>query len=331
MKDPIRVRNNLLKNRVVIKLKYLNVGAMYNIKKFLLFLLFILISPMLAFSSDLLTIFKKLPHSEFGVKANNETIDNLAKIVTDPKLSATGKSYLTVNRMGFDVLNTAESINSWVVTEFLEFIKGTKKPVLDIGAGYGHISLTALAQGNKVVANDIALEHLLNIRKFALNKHLSVGQLYLNINSFPSEMNFPNNSFDAIMLHRVIHFMSPQQIIEGFAKISKWLAPGGKVFIVVMSPQHKQFADWFLPIYEQKWQQGDKWPGVNLPVKKALPDQVYNLPKVLHVMDDRPLRLAFEKLGFDIEKSEFISMRHFATKPNERDGKEAMGIVAIKK
>lgn len=304
---------------------------MHNIRKFLLFLLFISINPTLAVSSDLLTIFKKLPHSEFGVKASNEAIENLAKIVINPKLSSSGKSYLTVNRMGFDVLNTSESINSWVVTEFLEFIKGTKKPILDIGAGYGNISLAALADGTKVVANDIAPEHLLNIRKFAQNRHLPIEQLYLNINSFPTEMNFSDNSFDAIMLHRVIHFMSPKQIIDGFTKINNWLAPGGKVFIVVMSPQHKQFANWFLPIYEKKWQQGDEWPGVNLLVKKALPEQLYNLPEVLHVMDDRPLRLALGKLGFDIEKSDFISMKHFATKLDERDGKEAMGIIAIKK
>jgi len=290
-----------------------------------------LINPMLAVSSDLLTIFKDLPYSEFGVKANNKVIEKLTKTISGPALSSSGKSYLTVNHMGFDVLNTRESINSWIINEFLEFTKFTKKPILDIGAGYGNISLTALAQGNEVVANDIAGEHLLNIRKFAFNKGLPLDKLYLNVYSFPNDMDFPNNSFDAVMLHRVIHFMTPQQIIEGFAKINKWLTPGGKVFIVVMSPQHKQFASWFLPIYEQKWQQGEEWPGVNLSVKEALPDQAYNLPEVLHVMDDRPLRLALEKLGFYIEKSDFISMQHFANKSGERDGKEAVGIIAVKK
>ena len=304
---------------------------MRSIYKYLLFVLLLSINPTLGFCGDLLIKFKELPKSEFGIKANDADVMSLSKDISEPKLSHTGKSYTTVNHMGFDVLNTSESINSWLVIDFLEFIKDAKKPVLDVGAGYGSISLLALAQGNTVVANDIAPEHLLSISKFALGRHLPLEKLYFNPNSFPGEMNFPANSLGAVMLHRVIHFMTPEQITTGLAKISRWLTPGGKVFIVVMSPQHKQFAGWFLPIYEQKWQEGDEWPGVNLPIQKALPDQAYNLPEVMHVMDDRPLRLALEKLGFIVEKSDFISMKHFATKPGERDGKEAVGIIAVKK
>jgi SAM-dependent methyltransferase len=306
-------------------------NIIYNINKLLPLMLITFVSTAFASNDNLIDLFRKLPQSEWGVNSTIAAIDSLDELTTEPVLSSSGKSYLTVNKMGFDVLHTEQSRNSWLITEFLKFSKVAKNPVLDIGAGYGNISLMLLAQGNKVIANDLAIEHLLTIHKSAKISKLAQGNLYLNYAKFPGEMNFPDNSIDAVMLHRVIHFMSPAEIELGLSKIAKWLRPGGKIFIVVMAPQHKQFADWFLPIYNDKWQQGDKWPGVNLPVKKALPDQAYNLPEFLHVMDDRPLTLALENSGFKIEKKDFISMTHFAKKPNERDGKEAMGIIAVKK
>ena len=116
---------------------------------------------------------------------------------------------------------------------------------------------------------------------------------------------------------------------EALAKIGNWLIPGGQVFIVVMAPQHKEFSNWFLPIYEQRWQDGNNWPGM-LKVRKALPEQAYNLPEYLHVMDERPLRKALENLNFTIVNSGFISLKSFASKADDRDGKEAFGIIAAK-
>jgi len=274
--------------------------------------------------------FQRLPKSQWGVQANIAAIEPIAKLIKEPVLSATGKSFLTANKMDFDVLHTKQSLNSWVVEAFLTFSQHTKSPILDIGAGYGGITLMALKQGNKVIANDIALDHLLHIQKSAKANTLNLANLYLHLGQFPQGTSFPPGSLHAVMLHRVVHFMSPEDIEAGLDKIARWLKPGGKVFIVVMAPQHPQLADRFLPIYNARWQQGDKWPGTHLPVKQAFPDQSYHLPEFLHVMDERPLTLALKKAGFIIEKAAFVSMAHFRKKDTQSEGREALGIIAIK-
>ena len=278
------------------------------------------------------TKFDQLTSSNFGVNASLADLDSIMNLVTEPQKSLTGKSFLTVNKMGFDVFGNKQSQDSWIILDILEFTKNVQRPVLDIGCGYGYISLQILSNDAiKVIANDIALEHLLNVRKIALKQGLPLKNLYLNNKKFPKNLSFDENSLSTVILHRVLHFLSPNEIEVGLSKIQKWLQPGGKVFIVVMTPQHKEFSDWFLPIYEQEWKKGNKWPGTGLKVERALPDQAYNLPEFLHVMDERPLRYALERSGFSIEKVHFLSMKHFGKTPETRDGQEAIGIVAIKK
>jgi len=270
-----------------------------------------------------------LPITPLGIHATAVGLDNLTPLLADPPKSDTGKSLLTVNKMGFDVLNNTKTQQSWIILDILDFLKTAKSPVLDVGCGYGQITLIALAAGNTVIANDLATEHLLHLRKSALEAKLPIDSLYLSKVAFP-DLAIPDNTLSAVVLHRILHFLPPAQVELGLANVKKWLAPGGKVFIVVMAPQHKEFSSWFLPLYDQKWANGDKWPGAGLPVAKALPDQAYNLPSSLHVMDERPLRYALEKQGFVIEKIAYVDMKQFGKDSTTRDGHEAIGVIAVK-
>lgn len=283
-------------------------------------------------ANDLNTKFNSIERSSFGIKATHDELDDLEKFLPEIPLSKTGKSFLTVNKTGFDVLNS-ESQQNWVLNEYCNFLKAnTPQRILDIGAGYGRISHIGLKHDKILIANDIAIEHLMHTRKKAKLNGLNIENLYLNNSYFPNDIAIENETLDAVVLYRVIHFLSPDEIELGLAKIYKGLKKGGKVFIVVLSPQHKEYSDWFLPIYNAKWNAGDKWPGVNLDVSKALPKQEYNLPKHLHVMDERPLAYALEKQGFLIAKYGFVDMRRFNSSKgkHKRDGRGSFGIIAVK-
>ncbi|HSW71441.1 MAG TPA: class I SAM-dependent methyltransferase [Gammaproteobacteria bacterium] len=206
----------------------------------------------LATTTSLDTQFSQLPITPLGIQATAAGLDNLTALLAGPPKSDTGKSLLTVNKMGFDVLNNTKTQQSWIILDILDFLKTTKSPILDVGCGYGQITLKALATGNTVIANDVATEHLLQVRKSALEAQLPIDSLYLSKAAFP-DLPIPDNALDAVVLHRILHFLPPAQVELGFANVKKWLAPGGKVFIVVMAPQHKEFSSWFLPLYEQKW------------------------------------------------------------------------------
>ncbi|MBT6207539.1 MAG: class I SAM-dependent methyltransferase [Francisellaceae bacterium] len=271
--------------------------------------------------------FKKLETHDYGVPALDPKLFDMSEEYTvTPVVSNTGKSYLTFNKMGTDTLTSKAMKKSWIINNFLSNCKEFEKPVLDIGAGYGAISLEALNLGVEVIYNDIDVRHLLaGYRKIKENDLL--GKLYLNTDVFPQDMKFEKQSLSAVVLHRVIHFLSPNEVEAGLDNIRMWLEPGGKVYIVAMAPQHIAFRDWFLPIYEKRWEDGIVWPGYDLDVAKALPNQALNLPPYLHVMDSRPLTTALQRKGFIIEKADFVSMKKFGSE-SDRDGLEAFGVVA---
>lgn len=259
-----------------------------------------------------------------GLRADSPLFDELP--VYSPILSKNKTSLLTFNKMGFDVLFNH---TTWVTEGFINFCQQHPgEYVLDVGTGYGFLSHRALSKKVKVISNDIDLKHLLYIRKEVKN-HENMSRLFLNINPFP-HLEIPNDFLSAVLLHRVLHFMSGEEIDLGLENVRRWLKVGGKVYIVVMSSDHIAFRDQVLPEFEERKKNGDPWPGMYLDVNKYLPDQAYGLPEKLHIMDQEILRKALERHGFEVEEIGYISMKNFGAE-KKRDGKEAVGVIAVKK
>lgn len=249
--------------------------------------------------------------------------------VPEIKYSKTGKSFLTYNNMGFD---TTSEENNWLENAFFEFAglhDHGKAQFLEVGCGYGNIvkKFYQHTKNARLIANDLSEEHLLISRSKLAKEELS--KLTLNLASFP-EQSFDNDKkFTGIMLHRVLHLLSGDEIARSLQLAYDMLTHGGKVFIAINTPLNKDYSSWFLPEYDKNIEAGTRWPGEYLPVKKALPAQTYALPEYLHVMDSRVLHPELEKLGFKIEKSDFIGMQKFQTK-TKRDGREVIAVVAVK-
>ncbi|MBI2791550.1 MAG: class I SAM-dependent methyltransferase [Gammaproteobacteria bacterium] len=264
----------------------------------------------------------------YGVIANAAILDEFDKTLDKtPPLSKTGKSLVTYNRFGFDVIDANTIKGSWLIENLAHFSKEATHPILDIGGGYGRLSKVMTERGATVIYNDLDERHVLLGRQLFSEEERA--HLYLNTFKFPRGMIIPPNSLSGVVLHRVVHFMKPDEVEEGIAKIKRWLVPGGKVYIAVLSPHHGEYRDKVLTAYEKRWQQGEAWPGYGFKSKKLLPDQSYALPKVLHLMDKRPLEKALLKYGFVIEKADYIDMKQFGNK-EKRDGHELFGIIAVK-
>lgn len=192
-------------------------------------------------------------------------------------------SAATMNTTG-----TMLCVTDFVVDAFIEFAQYCTLPLLDVGAGYGVATISALAKGATVIANDIDARHLLVLRHNTPDDHRS--RLYLKQGS-AQELDFPKDSFDAIIFRRVIHFLLGDEIEAIIAKSARWIKSGGYLFIVTMAPYH-QYIPGFIETYEQRWQAGIQWPGVITNLRDYTPNLAPEIPDFIHVMDERPLARA---------------------------------------
>jgi len=267
---------------------------------------------------------------DFGFRGRHEASGPLGVPATNAELqtqscgprrrSRTGKTWVTSNRMGFD---TQSYLGNWVLDGVLETM-GPSKRLLDIGCGFGGTVVRALGTGAEVVANDTSEDHLLWCRREAPGS--ARDRLYLMGGRFP-EIDFPADSFDAVLAHRVLHFLDGESIASGLLAIRRWLKPGGLVGVVMMAAAHGQFRDDFLPEYEEARRAGARWPGQWLDVAKALPDQAYALPERLHVMEPVELGRLMEEAGFRVVRCDYVAMPGLGH-AERRDGREHAGAIA---
>ncbi len=226
----------------------------------------------------------------------------------------------TMNNMGFmtptlDVFSQA----------FVEFSLQAPGEVVDIGAAYGVATLAALERGATVIANDVDSRHLEILAERA-GPHED--RLTVISGAFPNELDFMPGSVGAILICRVLHFFDGATIEQSIQKLSRWLAPGGKVFIVAETPFLKNFKT-FIPVYESRIQSGATWPGFVEDVMAIDPVRGVALPKQMHLLDPTVLSQVLTKNGFVIEKAETFARPEFPL-DLQLDGRESVGVIARK-
>ena len=225
----------------------------------------------------------------------------------------------TLNRFGW-MATELDSISN----EFLSFSKTQTLPVLDIGTAYGHATLLALKGGAKVIANDIDDRHL-SILLESVPPELR-GNLTLDNNRFPNQMNFPPQSLSAVLACRLLHFLTGEELELGVRKIYDWLAPGGKVFVFANAPFRKNLS-LFLSQYDQR-KLKVRYPGIIQDLKTVNAEQADQLPTFFHYLDTDILGRVFTEAGFKVEKVEYIKID--LPEDIKLDGRENVGLIAVK-
>lgn len=230
--------------------------------------------------------------------------------------------YATLNGMGFsyqDITIIGEA--------FVEWAGAQEKPVLDIGAAYGFAALKALQRGACVIANDLSPQHL-EILTQRVTSDLAPG-LTLKVGRFPEQLDFPEASLSGIFASNVLHFLRPRQLKEALQKIHSWLLPGGKIFVVVMSP-YIECLKQVIPEFEAQKSGGAKWPGVMPSSRfKASGEIPVSLPEKIHVFDKITLERVFKEHDFIIDHVEYISRPNWPVEW-QYDGRESVGLIASK-
>lgn len=209
----------------------------------------------------------------------------------------------------------------------IEFSRGKKLPVLDMGCGYGSVSRALLRQGNSVIANDLDQRHLIELK--ASLPSAEQKSLTLLCGKFPTEVNLPPATVSAVISSWMIHFLSGPELKYLSDKLFSALVVGGKVFLSASSP-YLRFLSEFIPVYEKQKLYGAEFPGWLADVSQYLqPHQIENLPPSMHFLDPALLKRIFTQAGFEVEYAEFFR-RDDVTEGMALDGRENVGIIARK-
>ncbi|MDF1677386.1 MAG: class I SAM-dependent methyltransferase [Legionellaceae bacterium] len=205
----------------------------------------------------------------------------------------------TMNNQGFMVTEALDVFsNDFIEAATHAALIGGQ--VLEIGAAYGVVSLEALKQGATVFCNDLDVRHLAVVAK--AHAALQTGQLVTIPGAFPDEFDFEAASFDAILISRVLHFFSGNEVVRALKRARAWLKPGGCLFVVNETPF---LGNWrpFLAEYEARKCRGDKWPGMIDDLKRYEKGTSFasSLPQLLHFFDQETLTQALLEAGFKSE------------------------------
>src|SRR5690606_25042072 len=140
--------------------------------------------------------------------------------------------------------------------DFIRVAGESKRPVLEIGCAYGVSTLPALEAGGIVTACDMEPQHL-QVLKSKVRPEL-LPHLELVTGKLP-EVDFAEGRYAAILCSRVLHFLTGEDISASVAKMARWLAPGGRLYLIADTP----YGIWrkLIPQFEGGKATGVRWPG----------------------------------------------------------------------
>ena len=210
----------------------------------------------------------------------------------------------------------------------LKFTEYAEGQFLEIGAAFGYATMQALANGAKVIANDMDIRHLEHLEAAA--SKLGYTRVETLAAEFPNEMNFPSKSFRKILISRVLHFFSGEKIKAALKQVHEWLEPNGELYVVC---ETTFLTDWlsFIPEYEKRKAEGQTFPGEIYDPKSWEQNWTDHLPDFMHFLDEDVLATLFEEAGFDVVEVGYINRKGQFPDSLLLDGRESVGIIGRRK
>jgi SAM-dependent methyltransferase len=226
---------------------------------------------------------------------------------------------------------------------FLEFSAG--KVALEVGGAFGKVMLAALKRSKttQYTLSDLEARHLyiaakilqgkINENKLPPNSVDRVKFVQADITNAQSLKNF--GTYEAILVGRVLNYLSPNQLEITVKHLFLLLKPGGRIFIVAGTPYVNRYKK-FIPEYEQRIKDKKENPGfvnslleyVNTEV--TTPDQIKNISKdPFFFLDDKVLREVFERNGFKVIECKMMPLC-YKSKSWGLDGRENVILIAEK-
>ena len=245
--------------------------------------------------------------NEFGIHAVEVNIDDIKNVKAPEQLR---DEIPTMNRCGYMKKDLGV-----ICKEFIKFSLETKELVLELGCAYGFVVQHILAGNGKIVASDLDENHLAILLKNTPQDKLE--NLHLMQGRFPGEIDFPKESFKAILSSRMFHFLEGKDIDAGLKKVHAWLKPGGKFFFTGVSPYNYTLRDNFLTTYQKRREEKVEWPGEVRDFNSRAVDHKEYLQDFIHTFDRAHLEELLPKYGFEIDEIKLFDYPNSIDSNNE--------------
>ncbi|MBP6952313.1 MAG: class I SAM-dependent methyltransferase [Alphaproteobacteria bacterium] len=203
----------------------------------------------------------------------------------------------TMNNMGSMFFKSDPAL-----TAFLGHVERTKGYFADIGAAYGHSTFEALKCGGHVMAIDLEQGHLDELLHLCPASCQS--RLEIQCGHFPNTLTLPDNTFEGILLSRVLIFLTPSEISLALVKLYRVLKPGGGVYIASPSSLRQEWKP-LKVLYEQQKLEGLSWPGRVENLWELISEKKAYLPNVIQLIDTESLRRGLLHAGFNIDQCDY--------------------------
>lgn len=239
-----------------------------------------------------MSILGEATKSDLGIAASAVDIDSIEVVGEIKQLR---DELVVSNKLGYMKTSIDEYTDM-----FLDGVTKSDIPVLEIGTAYGYVVQKVLKAGGKVTACDVGERNLEILLKQTPKEYLK--NLHVYPASFPDEVDFSEETFNAVLASRVLHFLNGKKLEVGFDKIHKWLKPSGKFYFTAVSVEHDTFREAFAPIYKENVEKGIKWPGEIENQHIYAPQHAPYVPEFIHAFDIEGLSKILPQHGFQIEK-----------------------------
>lgn len=209
----------------------------------------------------------------------------------------------TKNNMGFAHLTPLK-----VIQALYQQAETQKGVYVDIGAAYGIDAVYMVKAGARVVAVDLENQHLEVLQQRLKDEEQQ--RLEVRCQRFPDETCLESETYDAVLLSRVLIFLKPDNVDTALQQVYSALKKGGKVYVVTLSP----FSEKWEPIQHLFQAHQELFPAQPLAISnlwKLLPQTRFFLPQCIQVFDQEALKANLEKNGFCIVDSGYES--HYGT------------------
>lgn len=243
----------------------------------------------------------------------------------------------TMNNRGWEFPVLEEDVYSEAVK--CAVAKGEKQHVLVLGAGYGAFACTLLEASRKtgaqVTVNDISLAQML-IFKDQLPRDFD-GRATIVTGDALGSVEFPEETFDAVVMQNVIHFFTPEQTEALLERTKRWLKPGGSLTLTGSTPFWNVFSGEgnHIQVFKTQKAAGDPWPGFIASLKGFLeklghPMAAHCSASPLHNHDPDTLGGAMQRAGFTVVQSGFFKAPTTFPAWVRYEGSEYVGVTAVK-